>query len=262
MDIRIIFLDLDYTLMDSSKSISDYTASTIRKVQEKGILVGFCTSRGATCLPSCTKRISPDFTICNAGACIHYKSKLIHTETFSAEDANKIFENSRLIFGPTVEMTCDTLDRIFWNKKNENKSDDFAPDSIYHDFMNFKEPAMKMCIQTTDMEKSQQLVDSVPGSSFIPFSDIPWIKVAPVTSTKENAIKVLCNRLNISLENTAAFGDDFTDMGMLKTCAVGVAMENAIPQVKEIADFITDSCDQDGVARWMEKFLLTTPSRD
>lgn len=54
----------------------------------------------------------------------------------------------------------------------------------------------------------------------------------------------------------AAFGDDFSDIGMLKLCGTGIAVGNAIPQVKEIADFVCDSCDQDGPATWIEKNLF------
>ena len=49
-----------------------------------------------------------------------------------------------------------------------------------------------------------------------------------------------------------AFGDDFSDMGMLKLCGKGIAMGNAIPQVKEIADDITLTNDEDGVAVYLE----------
>ena len=53
-----------------------------------------------------------------------------------------------------------------------------------------------------------------------------------------------------------SFGDDFTDMGMLKTTGKGIAMENAIAQVKQIATEITLSCDNDGVAYYIEKNIL------
>lgn len=256
METRIIFLDLDYTLMKSDKSISDRTAQAIRKAQEKGVLVGFCTSRGPTSLPLSTNIIKADFKICNAGACTFLKDEIVHTAEISTEDANRLFENARHIFGQNVEMTADTINEIFWNKLNEDKSDNFAPDSIYNNFMNFHKPIMKACIQTTDFEKAQLLVEAMPELSFIPFSDIPWIKVAPTSSSKESAIEKLCQHLNIPLSQAAAFGDDFTDIGMLKTCGLGVAMGNAIPQVKEIADTVTASCDQDGVAIWIEENLL------
>ena len=90
----------------------------------------------------------------------------------------------------------------------------------------------------------------------MPFSDIPWYKFSPKLATKENAISFLSQYLKIPVEKMAAFGDDFSDIGMLKLCGTGIAVGNAIPQVKEIADFVCDSCDQDGPATWIEKNLF------
>ena len=54
----------------------------------------------------------------------------------------------------------------------------------------------------------------------------------------------------------AAFGDDFVDIEMIKLCGTGVAVDNAITEVKEAADYVTDSSEKDGVAKFIEKFLL------
>ncbi|MEE1290781.1 MAG: HAD hydrolase family protein, partial [Spirochaetota bacterium] len=80
-------------------------------------------------------------------------------------------------------------------------------------------------------------------------------KFSSGTATKEHSIKVLSEKLNICLNEIISFGDDFNDMGMLKLCGKGIAMQNAIPQVKEIADEITLSNNEDGVARYLEKLL-------
>ena len=76
-----------------------------------------------------------------------------------------------------------------------------------------------------------------------------------MTATKENAIEFLSSRLGIPVSQMAAFGDDYSDMGMLKMCGKGIAVGNAIEPVKAITDEITDSCDDDGVAKWISKIL-------
>ena len=63
----------------------------------------------------------------------------------------------------------------------------------------------------------------------------------------------------IGLDGTAeAFGDGFNDTMMLKTVGMGVAMANAMPEVKKAADRLTDSNDEEGVARFIEKYILKT----
>ena len=117
---------------------------------------------------------------------------------------------------------------------------------------------MKLCIQTLDKEKITAIAQSIGPDriDFLPFSDIPWYKMTLKDATKENAISVMSQKLNIPLEQIAAFGDDFSDIGMLKLCGKGIAMENAIPEVKKIASGICRSNEEDGVAHWLEENLL------
>ena len=89
----------------------------------------------------------------------------------------------------------------------------------------------------------------------LPFSDIPWYKLSKKGATKEKAIEALCNHLKISPSQIPAFGDDFNDIGMLKLCGKGIAMGNAIKEVKEAATEICQTNENDGVARWIEKSL-------
>ena len=70
------------------------------------------------------------------------------------------------------------------------------------------------------------------------------------------AIKFLSKHLNIPLEEIICFGDDFNDIGMLKLCGKGIAVSNAILEVKNIADEVTLSNNEDGVAKYIEKNLF------
>jgi hydroxymethylpyrimidine pyrophosphatase-like HAD family hydrolase len=90
----------------------------------------------------------------------------------------------------------------------------------------------------------------------LPFSDIPWYKLSKKSATKEKAIEALCSHLGFKTEEIAAFGDDFNDIGMLTLCGRGLAMKNAIQEVKDCADEICLSNEEDGVARWIEKNIL------
>ena len=62
--------------------------------------------------------------------------------------------------------------------------------------------------------------------------------------------------MNTTCSGIAAFGDDFNDIGMLRLCGTGIAMENAIEEVKGVADEVCASNEKDGVAEWIEKNLL------
>lgn len=253
---KVILVDLDLTLLRSDGTISDYTASVFKKCKEEGILIGFSTSRGTTRLQKYADIIHPDILICNAGACVYYKGELIHSETFTLEETRKLFAKTYKVCGENAEITVDTLNDFFWNRKDDNKSTQYMPESKFNDCKNFPEPAMKFCVQTDNKKLAEEIAAEVENCSAVAFSDIPWYKFAPKTATKENGVKFLSKYLNISLEEMISFGDDYSDIGMLQTTGKGIAMGNAIPEVLKIATDTTLSCDNDGVAVYIEKNLL------
>lgn len=83
-----------------------------------------------------------------------------------------------------------------------------------------------------------------------------WYAFLPEMAGKVQAIRELAKILNISLNEIVAFGDDKNDMETLKMCGIGVAVDNAISDVKDIADSVTLSNDEDGVAEWLTKNVL------
>ena len=72
---------------------------------------------------------------------------------------------------------------------------------------------------------------------------------------KGNALKFLCQKLNLTSENIMAIGDEENDLSMIKYAGIGVAMGNAVTLVKDNAQIITKDCDHDGVAAAIEKVL-------
>lgn len=255
MDTKLILLDLDGTLLRSDKTISDFSARILNKAKSQNILIGFCTARGKWNVETFENLIRPDIVISNGGACVFYKEQILHKSEFSLDETKKILESAYKECGNDCEITLDTFDCVFWNRKAD-KSTDYDWNSVYDDFKNFKIPAMKICVQTDDEQKAKKIAQSVKNCDFLPFSDIPWYKFSSATATKENSIKILCEKLNFSTEKIIAFGDDFSDIGMLKICGKGIAMQNAIRQVKNIADDICKTNDEDGVARYIENCVL------
>ncbi|MBO7485457.1 MAG: HAD family phosphatase [Spirochaetaceae bacterium] len=252
MEIKLILCDLDGTLLRSDKTISDKSVQVLEQCRSNGILIGFSTSRGRANIIPFEAKINPDIIICNGGASMVCRGKLIYTKTFTLEETRRMLAAAYKVCGDNAEITLDTLDSIYWNRKND-KSTDYDWNSDYDDFRDFKEPAMKICVQTDDKDTAQKIAASVPGCDMLPFSDIPWYKFSAANATKEAAISFLCEYLKITPQNVIAFGDDHNDIGMLKMCGTGVAMGNAIAEVKAVADALTITNDEDGVARFLEK---------
>lgn len=252
--LRLVLSDLDGTLLRSDKAISAYTQDILRQCRSRGILVGFCTSRGRTSIIPWQEQVRPDVVICNGGASVFHRGELIHSVSFSLAETRALIARAYEVCGPDCEITVDTMDRIYWNR-GADKSQGYADDAVTDDLRDFREAALKICVQTDDPDAARRIAGAVEGCDFLPFSDIPWHKFSGGRATKEEAIRVLSERTGIGTADIIAFGDDHNDIGMLRLCGTGVAMGNAIPQAKEAADDITGTNDEDGVARYLERIL-------
>ena len=100
----------------------------------------------------------------------------------------------------------------------------------------------------------QKLLDKLGGEVDIYFS-APWfLEVMPKGINKGIGIEKICDHMGISTDEVIAFGDSFNDISMIRTAGVGVAMGNAEQELKDCADYITDDCDSDGIAKALEYF--------
>lgn len=257
METKLILLDLDYTLLKNDKTISQKSIKVLNACQKQGIKIGFSTSRGNTNIQQYVDLVNPDIIICNGGANIYSNGKLLHSQGFTLEQTRQIFAAAYKESGENIEMTCDTEHELYWNR-TENKTNQFTNDTEFDDFLDFKLSALKICIQTTNQELIERIIktSNVQDCKAIPFSDIPWYKIAPTKATKENAIHFVASFFNIPTSKMISFGDDYSDIGMLKLCGKGIAMGNAIEEVKQVASDITLTNDEDGVAIYLEKNIL------
>lgn len=255
---KLLLFDLDGTLLDNNKNISKRTLASLQACREKGILIGVSTSRSEQNSSAFLAELNPDILISSGGALVKKDNEYIDKAEISAEETGKLIETARKICGDDCEITVDTLEKHYWNYKIDPKKQDKSwGDSIYTDFSDFYQPSLKICVEIFDIKKAEALKAAFPELDCLRFSDGFWYKFTKVGVTKESAIQSICSACNITPMDIAAFGDDFADIGMLKLCGLGIAMGNAIEEVKEIADVVIGRNDEDGIAEYLEKEILT-----
>ena len=108
METKLILSDLDETLLHSDKTISDYSARIFEQCRQRGILVGFCTSRGKPNIILFEKKINPDICICNGGASIYQNGTLLHATSFSIEETRALLKTAGTVCGAGCEITVDS----------------------------------------------------------------------------------------------------------------------------------------------------------
>ena len=250
---RLLLFDLDGTLLCSDKRITERTLQALGRYREKGMMIGVSTSRGERNAVSFTDELRPDILIASGGALIKYRSEYIYRAEFSAERTRQMIAAARTICGMDCEITIDTIDSHYWNYKTDPKEQYRSwGDSIYTDFRDFGQSALKMCVEIFDERQAQRLAELLDDCDCIRFSDGYWYKFTRKGVTKEAAILKACAACGIGPEEITAFGDDYADMGMLRLCGRGIAMGNALDVVKEAADLVIGSNDEDGIAVYLE----------
>lgn len=254
MNCKMLLFDLDGTLLRNDKTISARTMSALNECRKRGILIGVSTSRGEANCMTFLQKLKPDLLISSGGALARYKETYICREDFSEEETARMISAARSVCGEECEITVDTPEGHFWNyKQNTLKTDPSWSGSIYTDFRDFSHRSLKMCVEILDPEQVEQLKNLLPDCDCARFSDGEWYKFTKKTATKEQAILTFCEASGISAEEITAFGDDYVDIGMLKLCGLGIAMGNAIEEVKEAADRVIADNEEDGIAEFLEE---------
>ena len=254
---KLLLFDLDGMLLRTDKTISERTFDMLDRCRSMEYLVGIVTSRSEQNCLSFLGRLKPDILITSGGALVKSNDEYIYKAVFSKERTCGLIQTARNICGIETEITVDTIDTHYWNYNVDPKNQDKSwGDSVWTDFSDFSEVALKICVEIFDDNKAEQLIKSLDDCDAIRFSDGFWYKFTMKGVTKENSIELACRRLGIDISDVIAFGDDYADIGMLKMSGIGVAMGNAIDEVKLSADVVIGTNDEDGIAYYLEYYVF------
>ncbi|WP_310602656.1 HAD family hydrolase [Anaerosporobacter sp.] len=256
MNNMLLLFDLDGTLLKSNKTKSTYTYEILDQCRQAGFIIGVSTARSEKNSLEFISKLNPEIIISSGGALVRLKNDYVYRAEFSIEETNAFIELARTVCGENCEITVDTVNEHYWNYKIDPKKLDASwGDTIYSDFNDFSENALKICVEISNTVIAKALQEKCKEYSCVKFSDGDWYKFSKKTATKENAIVTLCSEINISVNDMIAFGDDYSDIEMLKCCGIGVAMGNAIEEVKAIADCVIGTNDEEGIAKYLEGLL-------
>ncbi|MDD4543078.1 MAG: HAD family hydrolase [Clostridia bacterium] len=254
MNIKAIVLDLDRTLLKSDKTISDFTLSVLERCHEQGIKVIIASARPIRAIWEYDKLLNPDAIIWHNGAAVYIEGENKYKERISIDDTKNILSNIAKIY-PESTLSVEIDDVLYANfdvsvhwENTSAKQTDFTdlPDVASY----------KIIVGVSSMEQIEKIKDILPDGVYIEMSDKKLGLMMHKDATKLKGIKKALDYYSIELSDTVSFGDDYGDIDMLRACGIGVAVENALPIVKEAADYITETNDDDGVAKWINVHVL------
>jgi Cof subfamily protein (haloacid dehalogenase superfamily) len=265
---KAVFLDMDGTLLRSDHSVSDATKQTIRTLTGKGIPVILVSARPLNAvLPTFHEiGIPDDYPIITLnGSYIVEKEQPIFQAMIALPTVIGVADQVRP-FKATIayylqrEWYSETNDA--WTEHEQKIMDvrikvgplaelvkDWAARGIAPNKM------MVMSEPPAIAEIQQHLRSIYNGQLNIYPSKPTYLEVMDKSGSKSNAVKFVSERLKLDPSEIIAMGDNYNDIEMIKFAGMGVAMGNAPDDIKAIADYVTDTNNDDGVRKALEKFF-------
>ncbi|MCY8977680.1 phosphoglycolate phosphatase [Bacillus atrophaeus] len=242
VDIKLIAIDMDGTLLNDEQLISEGNRQAIREAEDKGVYVVISTGRT---LMTCRELAES----------LKLSSYLITANGSEIWDSEFNLVERQLLHTDHIQM--------MWNLKNKHNTNFWAstvdkvwrgefPESITdHEWLKFGFDIEDDDIRNevlTELKKNKELeiTNSSPTN----------IEVNALGINKAAALAKVSEKLGFTMENVMAMGDSLNDIAMIEKAGVGIAMGNAQDIVKETADWVTDTNIEDGVAKAIRHWVL------
>jgi len=248
--VEAVIVDLDQTLLHTDKAISAYTVEIFKKCKERGIRLVVATARPYRTITQYCSLIDFDAIIVSNGARIFCKDRQID---FGIQKDSAVKLLQALSHRDDLRITLETGEQAYSNRPIEDyetvlteKLADIA----------LKEGALKVLVHLDSDTVLPYVQNQLTDDLYYTIAGGHLLQIMNRSATKWNGIKEALKICGWSAEEAIYFGDDQDDVEPIIMCGVGVAVSNAIEAVKEAADYITESNDHDGVAKFIDKYIL------
>ena len=267
----IVFMDIDGTLLDSQHRVMPQTKARVQELHRRGIPIVLCSARP----PEGVNRVAGQVGLYGARVC--YNGGLIY-DAYSTIlrdvgiDIHKAMDFRRFVAERFPELVVSAYLYNIWMTEDprhplirqEAEISGCAPlmgeleqvagaVSHVHKLLCIGDPAQIRTLQRLVRQYFPQLTALRSKANYL--------EILPPESTKGSAAQVLLQHYGLSADQAVAFGDSDVDADLLQYCGLGVAMGNAPRQVKEAADYVTASNDEEGVYIALNSLRMKAPEQ-
>lgn len=263
--IKGIALDLDGTLLHTDGTIGIRTMQALRQLVKRGYFVTLVTGRMyATAVPYGRQLQLGDIPIVlyNGGLIKTIETeKTLFEQTIDKSVAQALLQvakEKQWQIQTYIQDTLHVAERCAWVQSYEKitKCKAIVEGKAFYQIQ--AEPTKMVCRgEHTILEARRNMIEALfPQTFTLVYSAPTFLEIIPKTINKGNGICRLSEIVGIKPENMVAFGDSPNDLDMFKAVGVSVAMGNAVACVKEEADYVTSTNDDDGIAQFIEDYIL------
>lgn len=266
---KLIAIDIDGTLINDHHEITEKVKQTLDEAKERGIKIVLCSGRPIHGMEPYINELNlnqeGDYAIAYNGALVQDTStkEAIVEVSLHHHDLEKLYElslalktpmhffDTEALYTPNQDISKYTVIESYLNNipLHYRRVEDIPVDTLLPKIMFIDNP-----------EKLNQVIQALPSELHEQYTIVQsspfFLEFVHSETSKGLAVKKLAEKLGIKQEEVMTIGDNGNDLSMIEYAGCGVAMGNAIPAVKEIADFETLSNNESGVAHAIKKLIL------
>lgn len=267
---KMIVLDLDGTLTNNKKEMSEKAREALLEVMRRGTTVVLASGRSPHGIEHIAEALRLEefggYIIAFNGGCImdckkgeRVYEKFIDQELYSDIFAlHKEFNTGLLTYSDNQSylITEDASNPYAKLDADINRMDLVEPEDIYN-YIEYPVPKFLFLGEGKMLGEVEKEVYARIGKKLEVYrSEEFFLEIMPKGIDKGSALKKLCGMKGIDIKYTIAFGDGYNDLSMIRSAGFGIAMGNAVEEVKKAADYITASNEDEGVVKALYKFFL------
>lgn len=261
--IKMIATDIDGTIFKWGKGFSPRVVECIKTLQDKGIKVVLVTGRMHCAALQIAEELNLKTPVVSyqGGLIKDISGKTLYENNLDEKSAKEIIKWAR---ENNVHINLYLDDKLYVENDNETVKYYTKGNSIGYTVKSFDDLEIKnvnkiLAIDLQDAERVTAWVEFLQSkypNLYIVKSTPYFCEVGSKDARKSLGVKFLCDMWNIKQEEVLTIGDQNNDIDLVKCGGIGVAMGNATTELKNCADYITDTVDNDGFVKAVEKFVF------
>lgn len=255
--IKAIFFDIDGTLVSfKTHEISKTTLEALYALREKGVKLFIASGRHLLIMDNLSG-FPFDGYVCMNGSLVFDRGKVIYSHPLDQADAASVID-----LAETGQIPCVlfTEKNVAMNCRTERTEQLFRmirlPEPEYASLMPYKSGPVSQFTIFLDKEREDALLAPALKHSVTTRWHPEFTDIVPENISKAEGISRVIAGYGIGREEVMAFGDGGNDVEMIEYAGIGVAMGNALPEVRKHADYVTSTVDEDGIVAALRHFRI------